>query len=114
MLITGKLKSRSPGFTFVIQILQKMKMIQVQEVSVEELVLSISKEVSIFILNHLSKAQEPILLNRRQLKENYGFSYSTISRYVSKGLLTPKRIGGKVFFDKHQVEASIKYKIQIR
>ncbi len=73
----------------------------------EELLLAIRSEVSKCISEHLARPEENALLTRRQLKNKYGLSYSTIHRYVSKGILIPSRIGGKVYFDQKQINETI-------
>lgn len=87
-----------------------MKLMQIQDVSFEELLLAIKDIVQKCISDQSVKSSPP-LLTRKELKLKYGLSYSTISRYISRGLLVPNRIGGKVFFEQEQIDQAIKKQI---
>lgn len=88
-----------------------MKTIQIESVTLEDFLNSISLEISKCLLEHAKRSDCIELLTRKQLRDKFGLSYSTIHRYVSKGILTPRRIGGKVFFDSKHITQVISNKI---
>lgn len=86
-------------------------LIQVHDVSYDTLLNDIHYAIAKCLSEQSSKSEGQKLLTRKQLREKYSISYSTISRYMNQGLLIPYRIGGKVFFDQSQVEKAISPKI---
>lgn len=87
-----------------------MKTIQI-EINFNDFLKELNVEISKCLVEHLRRSDDNELLTRKQLRQKYGLSYSTIHRYMTRGILRPNRIGGKVFFDKKQIESSISQKV---
>lgn len=55
------------------------------------------------------KTTEPnTLVDRKELSEMFGVNPSTIWRWQKKGILNPKGIGGRVYFDRAEVMNAVK------
>ena len=55
------------------------------------------------------KTTEPnTLVDRKELSEMFGVNQSTIWRWSKRGILNPKGIGGRVYFDRAEVLNSLK------
>lgn len=48
------------------------------------------------------------LVDRKELSEMFGVNQSTIWRWQKRGILNPKGIGGRVYFDRTEVMNSLK------
>jgi len=80
-----------------------MKTIQIESVTLEELLHAIDQLVEKRLSSHIVYKDTARLLTRQQIKDQFGISLSTIHRYVTRGILIPKRIGGKVYFDQEAI-----------
>ncbi len=85
-----------------------MKTIQIESVTVDELLHAIDKLVEKRLSALIASKDTARLLTRKQINDKYGISFSTIHRYVTRGILIPKRIGGKVYFDYAAILDAIK------
>lgn len=48
------------------------------------------------------------LIDRKEIVEIFGVNQATIWRWQNKGILKPKKIGGRVYFDRDEVISAIK------
>ena len=76
-----------------------MKTIQIESITLRELLHAIDKLVEKRLSLLILRRDKARLITRKQVKDQFGISFSTIHRYVTRGILIPKRIGGKVYFD---------------
>ncbi len=85
-----------------------MKTIQIESVTLDELLHAIDQLVEKRLSSLIVYKDTARLLTRKQIKDQFGISFSTIHRYVTRGILIPKRIGGKVYFDQEAILDAIK------
>lgn len=76
-----------------------MKAIQIESVTLSELLHAIDKLVEKRLSALIVYKDTARLLTREQIKDQFGISFSTIHRYVTRGVLVPKRRFGKDYFD---------------
>lgn len=55
------------------------------------------------IVNSNQNQSKPEFLNRKETKELLGVSYVTLNNWHRKGILEPKYLGNKLFYDKNQI-----------
>lgn len=48
------------------------------------------------------------LIDRKEIVEIFGVNQATIWRWQNKGILKPKKIGGRVYFDRDEVISVMK------
>ncbi len=53
-------------------------------------------------------AEPNTLVGRREVSEMFGVNQSTIWRWSKKGILNPKGIGGRVYFNRAEVMNAVK------
>jgi predicted DNA-binding transcriptional regulator AlpA len=85
-----------------------LKTIQIESVSFDELLHAIDKLIETRLESLIGFKEPARLLTRKQIKDQYGISFSTIHRYVTRGFLVPKRLGGKVYFDQESINKAMK------
>ncbi len=88
-----------------------MKTLQIEGVTLDDFLQAISSEFSKCLLEHARSFDSSELLTRKQVRDKFGLSYSTIHRHVVNGILTPSRIGSKVYFDSQSLTKSIRPKV---
>ena len=80
-----------------------MRIIQVTPKELKELI----SEVLDVKINELSESKLGKLkvdyLSRKETKELLGVSYVTLNNWHNKGILVPKYIGKKLFYDKQEI-----------
>jgi len=76
-----------------------MKTIKIESVTLDDLLHAIDKLIGKRLSALIVYKDTARLLTREQIKDQFGISLSTIHRYVIRGILIPKRIGGKVYFN---------------
>ncbi len=87
-----------------------MKLIQVTPNELKEIIQEVldNKLNELLQLGHNTQKTE--FLTRKETKELLGVSYVTLNNWHRKGILEPKYIGNKLFYDKQKIVSQLSSK----
>jgi hypothetical protein len=80
-----------------------MRIIQVTPNELKQIINEILDTKINEIVNSSQQQSQPEFLNRKETRELLGVSYVTLNNWHRKGILEPKYLGNKLFYDKNQI-----------